>query len=132
MSHFTRVRTQLLDQDGLVRALRNLGYAVERQAMVRGWNGQTTPADIVVRGASGYDIGFVRTKAGFEVVADWSGIPEDRTAFLGRVRQEYALLKAEDAARRAGWVNLRRQRREDGAVILIGDPGPALLSRLRA
>lgn len=131
MSHFTRVRTRLTDHDVLVQALRNLGYAVERRASVRGWRGQTLAADIVVRGTNGYDIGFVATQNGFEAVADWSGISEEQEVFIGRIRQEYALLKAESAARRAGWVNLRRIRQDDGAVVLAGDPGPALLARLQ-
>lgn len=128
MSHFTRVKVRIRSREHLIAALKNLGYRVKEDADVRGWRGNTTRADVVVRMADGYDIGFVRNSRGedYQAVADWTMSGTDQEQFVNSVQQEYALVSAEAAARKSGWVDLRRERQKDGSVLLIGRrmPGP--------
>lgn len=105
MSHFTKVRTTITDQDRLVAVLRELGFAeVESHAApthLYGYRGDERPekAEVAVRrkhiGRLSNDLGFHRTADGtFEAV-----ISEfDRTRYGGpwlrKVAQRYGRLTA--------------------------------------
>lgn len=98
MSHFTRVRTQITDREMLVKALTDLKYQVSENATVRGYQGNSLKAELVVKPGGSYDIGFERTAAGqYEVVADWWGVQKDAQlntqAFMNPVTQRYAYHK---------------------------------------
>lgn len=122
MSHFTRVKVRIRNREQLIAALKNLGHEVEEKSEVRGWRGNTTTADVVVRMPDGYDVGFVRSSRGedYQAVADWTMSGLNQEAFLNSMQQEYALIGAENAARKSGWTNLRRERQEDGTILLVG------------
>lgn len=132
MSHFTKVELEIQSEERLGEALEALGYEVltadERgPALVRGWNGTTTAADVVARDSNSmYDYGFVRIEdeAGvrFDVVADWYFAAQSQPEFLGAVRQEYAAACALHGARqgRARDFNFTREVQPDGTIVLIG------------
>lgn len=122
MSHFTRVKVRVRNREFLIQALRNLGYTVEEGAEVRGWRGQRTTAEIVVRMKGEYDVGFVRSSRGedYQAVADWMMAGLDQEAFVQSVQQEYALVGAEKAARKSGWTKLWRETQPDGTVVIMG------------
>lgn len=122
MSHFTRVKVRVRNREQLVQALRSLGHKVEENADVRGWRGNRTRADVVVRMSGDYDVGFVRAAKGedYQAVADWSMAQIDQQSFINSVQQEYALAGAEAAAKKSGWTNLKRERQADGTVIITG------------
>jgi hypothetical protein len=95
MSHFTRVKTRMVDAEVLCQALRDLGHEPERHARVRGWEGKSAPADVVVRPGGAFDVGFERAEDGsLQVVADWWGVGRDtglrEATFLPPVLQRYA------------------------------------------
>jgi hypothetical protein len=49
MSHFTKMRTTLTDNDVSERSLRDLGHHVDRgEVPVRGYMGQRTPVEIAL------------------------------------------------------------------------------------
>ena len=92
MSHFTRMKTRLVNKAPLLQALRDLGYApVEGAVKIRGYGGQKTEVDIMIpTGNPGYDLGFKKAGDTYEMVADWYGIHNiDRDAFLNKVQQRY-------------------------------------------
>ncbi len=105
MSHFTKVRTTITDQERLVAALRDLGFAeVESHAEpthLYGFLGDRRPekAEVAVRrkhlGRLSNDLGFHRTADGtFEaIISDY-----DRSTYDGRwlrkVAQRYGRLTA--------------------------------------
>lgn len=95
MSHFTRVKTQITDVEVLKHALSDLQYSYADNAIVRGYQGKTEKAELVVNPGGGYDIGFIKGQDGhFQIVADWWGVTKDNglkeQAFLNPVMQRYA------------------------------------------
>jgi hypothetical protein len=98
MSHFTRVKTQINDRGMLITALTELKYGLSEHHVVRGYQGDSTRADVVVKLQGDYDIGFERGSDGnYQVVADWWGVGKDAKldtkSFLDPVTQRYAYHK---------------------------------------
>ena len=93
MSHFTRLKTRMVNLRYLTAALGDLGYEYETGALeIRGFGGNRTPVEIRVRTKNPeYDIGFRRDGDGYVIVADWWGIKDIKEeAFLQKVTQRYA------------------------------------------
>ena len=81
MSHFTTVKTQIMDLNCLELALVELDYRVIHQARIRGWENQQKKANLVASFPAllcEYDIGFLenRETQAFDMVADWWAISE--------------------------------------------------------
>jgi len=92
MSHFSRIRTQMVSREFLLGALEDLGYEYACGKLeVRGFGGNRTEVEIRVRTKSpSYDIGFRRVGDRYEVVADWWGINDTtEKEFVERVVQRY-------------------------------------------
>jgi hypothetical protein len=93
VSHFTRIRTQMVERKYLLLALESLGYSCETDNVeIHGFGGQRQPVEMKISTASpGYDIGFRRSGEAYEIVADWWGIRDlSRAEFLQKVTQRYA------------------------------------------
>lgn len=105
MSHFTTVRTRLTDTVQVVAALRDLGHDVSENADIRGFQGHTTRAEVVVRtGVDGYDVGLRSNDGALELVADWWGLKSfDREGFLNKLTQRYAYRVAKEQLERQGF-----------------------------
>lgn len=98
MSHFTQVKTKLKDRSILQAALKRMGHTVvegEEGRTVRGFMGETQPADFKVLTDTHYDIGFnIDAAGGYSLVGDWELLPKvsgiDAEGFLASVKREYA------------------------------------------
>ena len=93
MSHFTSVKTQIVEQQHLKSALQDLGHHVEEGIVeIRGYGGNRTRVDLKISTSNrGYDIGFRKAGDFFECVADWWGIRSiKKEQFLQQVTQRYA------------------------------------------
>lgn len=93
MSHFTRIRTQMVEKEYITQALQDLGYSCEvGQVEIRGYGGQRTSVEIRMSTSSpGYHIGFRKSGETYELVADWWGIEEiQKDAFVQQLTQRYA------------------------------------------
>ncbi|MFN9400082.1 MAG: DUF1257 domain-containing protein, partial [Dolichospermum sp.] len=55
MSHFTTIKVQIKQGKVLLQVLKELGYQVEQNTNVRGYMGDTTNAQYVIRQSNGYD-----------------------------------------------------------------------------
>ncbi|MBI3946290.1 MAG: DUF1257 domain-containing protein [Armatimonadetes bacterium] len=122
MSHFTRIKTQMVEKEPLMRALRDLGYAPEEGAVtVRGWGGRRAGVEIrVPTGRLGYDIGFRKVGGAYECVADWwgvRGIRQDR--FLQQVTQRYAYHAAREKLEAQGFTLAAEETTADGRIHLV-------------
>ena len=73
MSHFTSIKVQIKHGEVLHQVLQELGYQVECNTQVRGYQGDTTNAEYVIRQSNGYDLGFRRQGEDYEIVADFWG-----------------------------------------------------------
>lgn len=90
MSHFTTIKVQIKDGQVLAESLGELGYEVLQNVEVRGYQGNKTTAEYVIRQSNGYDLGFRRSGDNYELVADFWGAAIDETAFVNAVNQKYA------------------------------------------
>ncbi len=124
MSHFSTLKTQLRKKEPLVKALLELGYALqEGQHVVRGYRGQTVQAELAVKVSEGGDIGFrwnEKTNA-YELVTDldlWKQtIPVNR--FLSKLTQQYALNTVLEATAEEGFEVAERKNNLDGSIELV-------------
>jgi len=119
MSHFSKIETQLVDEECLKKALEDLGCAFEAGGQVRGYGGQKTRADLVIRQEAGYDIGFVRAGDRYEMVADLWGLKMDKDEFLQRVVQRYAYHAVMEQAATESFTVVSEEETEDGSIRIV-------------
>ncbi|MBD2201646.1 DUF1257 domain-containing protein [Calothrix sp. FACHB-1219] len=115
MSHFHAVITQLKNKERLIKACEKVGAGpvISQDGLIRGYNGQVRPADIVLNIVDSiYDMGFdwVPEEGVYQVVGDWSGLANSCRALsngeregnsleqiFNRICQIYAQLGIEEA-----------------------------------
>ncbi|PHJ56280.1 hypothetical protein VF14_26150 [Nostoc linckia z18] len=90
MSHFTTIKVQIKRGEILHEVLQELGYQVESNTNVRGYRGDTTQAEYVIRQKNGYDLGFRRNGESYEIVADFWGAKINQQQFVNSISQKYA------------------------------------------
>lgn len=90
MSHFTTIKVQIKRGEILHQVLQELNYQVECNTNVRGYRGDTTQAEYVIRQNNGYDLGFRRSGENYEIVADFWGAKINQQQFVNSISQKYA------------------------------------------
>ncbi len=122
MSHFSSIKTQIRNLDSLTASLNNLGVDWKNgPSSVRGYQGQTTQAQIVIEQENNYDIGFSWNGAEYELVADlqyWQQ-PWTVDSFLQRVTQGYALHTVLTQSSQQGFAVTEQEKNEDGSIRLV-------------
>ncbi len=121
MSHFSRIRTQMVEKEFLLKALEDAGYAYEEgeNLQVKGFGGNKAPVAIRVKSKKllSYDIGFQKQGDTYECVADWWGIRGiDQKEFMQTVQQRYAY-HATRAKLEAQGFDLVEETQEEGGRI---------------
>lgn len=92
MSHFTRVKTRIVDMLYLKRALGELNLQhKEGKVKIRGYMGKKMEVELRISTPDGYDIGFRKAGDTYEVVADWDMIKSiSQESFIAEVTRRYA------------------------------------------
>ena len=90
MSHFTTIKVQIKQGEVLLQVLKELGYQVEQNTQVRGYRGDKTNAEYVIKQSNGYDLGFRKNGEGYELVADFWGAKINQQEFINNISQKYA------------------------------------------
>lgn len=119
MSHFSTIKVQIKNGDTLHQVLHELGYQVERNTAVRGYQGDTTQADYVIRQSNGYDLGFRRNSENYELVADFWGARIDEKAFINSISQKYAHKTLMATVQEQGFNVEEEETLQDGTVRLV-------------
>jgi len=119
MSHFTTIKVQITNGEVLHESLTDLGYSVERQAMVRGYQGNKTQADYVIRQPNGYDLGFRHGRQSYELVADFWGASIDSVTFVNQVTQAYAHRMLLKTVQEQGFTVENEETLADGTVRVV-------------
>jgi hypothetical protein len=124
MSHFSQIKTKIRNLDSLKLALNDLGTDWQAgPCQVRGYQGNTETADVVIAQDNGYDIGFRRNPetSDYELVADLQYWKQPLTVegFLRQVTQRYAYNTVVSETSRQGFQVAEEQVREDGSVRLV-------------
>lgn len=122
MSHFSSIKTQIRNLESLQASLNNLGIEWKNgPSSVRGYQGQTTQAQIVIEQENNYDIGFAWNGQEYELVADlqyWQQ-PWTVDGFLQRVTQGYALQTVLQESSKQGFSVTEQQKNNDGSIRLV-------------
>ena len=111
MSHFSELKTNITSKRILQQALTKMGFLMEEQEAgveVRGFFGQTLPAEFKALTRTHYDIGFKKNEEGsYELVADWELMPRvsgiEQEPFLNALKKEYARIAITEIAKQRGY-----------------------------
>jgi hypothetical protein len=121
MSHFTTIKTKIVNKDYLKKALTDLGYSYqEGNVKISGYQGATAVEIKIPTQNVGYDIGFRQNNQVYEVVADWWGIrninPEQ---FLQNINQRYAYHAAREQLEEQGFSLVTEEVQQEGRIHLV-------------
>lgn len=122
MSHFTTLRTKLRDGDLIEQVLKELGYKFTRRGeKIRGYNGRSTTAEFRIPTASAsYDVGLIKGKDGYEIVADWYGVKGfDQQKFVRDVTRTYSLIATKNSLESQGFRLTSQEEDKTGKVTLV-------------
>jgi hypothetical protein len=122
MSHFTRIKTQMVEQKLLLQALKDLGYSYEvGEVEVRGFARGKTQAEIKIHTENrNYDIGFRKAGDSYEIVADWWGVKGvKQEQFQQQVTQRYAYHAARAKLEAQGFNLVTEEVEQDGQIRLV-------------
>ena len=122
MSHFSQIKTQIRDLSSLQAALTDLGVSWKSGPQpVRGYQGQTQTAEIVIEQENGYDIGFSQKDEAYELIADLQYWQQPLTVqgFLNRVTQRYAYHTVMQETTNQGFQLAEQQQNQDGSIRLV-------------
>ena len=122
MSHFSQVKTQIRSLEPLQQALTELGVNWKSgNAPMRGYQGDTANAEVVIEQDNGYDIGFQWNGSEYALVSDMQFWQQPWTveSFLQKVTQRYAIATVMGESQSQGFDLAEQQVREDGSVRLV-------------
>ncbi|MGB3693454.1 MAG: DUF1257 domain-containing protein [Spirulinaceae cyanobacterium] len=119
MSHFTTIKVEIKNGEILHQVLQECGYQVESQTNVRGYRGNTTKAEYVIRQSNGYDLGFRRHGENYELVADFWGARINQRDFVNKISQKYAHKTLMQSVQAQGFDVETEEILEDGTVRVV-------------
>ncbi|MEL6940701.1 MAG: DUF1257 domain-containing protein [Cyanobacteria bacterium J06598_1] len=124
MSHFSQIKTKIRNLSSLQLALDDAGVRWEAgPKTVRGYQGKTETAEVVIEQDNGYDLGFKRSSetGDYELVADlqyWQQ-PLSVDGFLNQVTQRYAFHTVLNESSNQGFQVSEQVTNEDGSIRLV-------------
>ncbi|MBE7379966.1 MAG: DUF1257 domain-containing protein [Leptolyngbya sp. SIO1E4] len=122
MSHFSHIKTRIRDLEALQSALTDLDIDWKPGPLeVRGYQGQTCTANLVIEQPNNHDIGFAWNGHEYTLVADlqfWRQ-PLSVEGFLQQITQRYAYQKIMGETTQQGFEVAEQQQRQDGSIRLV-------------
>lgn len=122
MSHFTQLKTRMVEREHLLQALQDLGHPYQEGPLdVYGFGGQHVRVEIKIPTQNrSYDIGFRQVDGFYEIVADWWGIRDiDQEQFQQQLMQRYAYHAARAKLEQQGFTLAGEEVGEDGRIHLV-------------
>ncbi|HBB33024.1 MAG TPA: hypothetical protein DDZ80_06725 [Cyanobacteria bacterium UBA8803] len=119
MSHFTTIKVQIKNGEVLYNCLQELGYQIECNSLVRGYQGDTTNAEYVIRQQNGYDLGFRCQGETYELVADFWGAGINQQQFVNAINQKYAHKMLMHSVQEQGFNVEEEEVLQDGTVRVV-------------
>ena len=122
MSHFTTIKTQIKDIEGLRSACMEMGLSLLENTEARGYYENKTKGDYIIQLKGPYDIAINKQPDGsFGLTADlWQGHVEQEVGQgYGKLLQLYGVHKATLEARKKGHLVRRAQQREGSIKLCI-------------
>ncbi len=121
MSHFSTIKTQIIDKDFALMAIKDLGFTYEEgEQEVKAFGGQKTPVDIRIKLPLSYDIGLRKRGSNYEIVADWFGVRGiSQKDFTQRLMQRYAYHAARAKLEQQGFNMVEEKVEETGQIRIV-------------
>jgi hypothetical protein len=122
MSHFSNIKTKIRNLDSLKAALKDLDVDWKNSSgAVRGYQGQTHQAEVVIEQSNSYDFGFCWNGSEYELVADLQYWQQPLTVdgFLRQVTQRYAYHTVVNETANQGFAIAEQAKNEDGSIRLV-------------
>ena len=122
MSHFSSIKTKIRNKESLKAALKDLGVDWKNgPAIVRGYQGKTHQADLVVEQSNDYDFGFSWNGSEYDLVADLQYWQQPLTVegFLRQVTQRYAYHTVVNETANQGFTITEQEKNQDGSIRLV-------------
>lgn len=122
MSHFSQIKTQIRNLSSLKLALNDLNVSwSDGPSSVRGYQGQTHQAEVVIPQDNDYDLGFRWNGQEYELVADlqyWQQ-PLSVEGFIQQLTQRYAYHTVTAEAEKQGFQVAAEEKAADGSIRLV-------------
>jgi hypothetical protein len=115
------LQTKLRDGDLVEQALRELGHKFTRKGeKIQGYLGRTTTAEFrIATESASYDVGLVKSKDGYEVIADWFGVRGiNQKQFLRDLTRAYSIIATKKSLAAQGF-SFVSETNKDGQVTLV-------------
>ena len=122
MSHFSNIKTKIRNLNYLKAALTDIGIEWQSgPSLVRGYQGQTCTAQVVIPQGNNYDLGFSWNGQEYELVTDLQYWQQPLTVegFLRQVTQSYAYHTVVSESSKQGFQIAEQQKNKDGSVRLV-------------
>jgi hypothetical protein len=122
MSHFSRIKTRIVEKEYLLDALKDLGYEYEEgDQKIRGFGGNQTPVQIRVKARRfGNDIGLRQNGDTWEIVADWWGVVGmKQKEFSQQLFQRYAYHAAKAQLAAQGFNLVSEEVGQEGRIHMV-------------
>jgi hypothetical protein len=121
MSHFTTIKTKLVQKEQLLKALDDLNINYEQgNISISGYGGQQTQVEIKIPTSNpGFDMGFCKQGNSYELVADWYGIKDiDQNKFMQDINQRYAYHVTKDQLEEQDFTIVEEEVQQDKTIHL--------------
>ena len=114
------MKISFADRDLLIRALTDLGYAIEEGEDLRITDGvKSVKVDFLVKVPYTDSIGFRKGKNGWQLTADWFRVNLDRKKFENQLKQHYAYLSVRQSLETQGFQLTEEVRDEKQRIHLV-------------
>ena len=124
MSHFSTIKTQIREEEPLIKALNNLGYNInQEEKFVKGYRGKLSAVDMSINLPGDTKVGFKwdNNSNSYELVADldlWKfDLPVER--FISKVTQMYAYQTIISKTKEDGYQIVEEKNKNDGSIELV-------------
>ena len=119
MSHFSRIKTQFVEQEYLLKALKDLGYTVQTGGVNVSGVGSMARAEFKIRLPMGREAGFRKSGEAYEMTLDqWGLVGFNKEKFLTEVLRRYAYHTAVDKLQAQGFELAHEENQKDGQIRL--------------
>ncbi len=122
MSHFTRVKTKLVNGDLVAKSLTELGIKFTRgNQTINGFMGGRTTAEFKIPTSNAsYDIGLEMKNGAYELVADWYGVRNfKQNDLVSSLNKTYSVLATKQSLEDQGFDLVSETQEKNGEIRLI-------------
>ena len=120
MSHFSTIKTEILDFEMLKKTISELGLAMEENGKITGSHRRIETVDLSVRIDVGAYLGFKKEGKGYTIICAPEILRQERNRrFVGMIQQEYAYRKILHETRKRGFSLVQEERVKAGVIKLI-------------